>query len=65
MAAISTDAAIQSPLRVYTLGGMFLMAKVKYGDKDEAVRRIWDANAVFWNEQMGERNDFVDYLIWK
>jgi len=28
------------------------------------VRRAWDANAEFWDEQMGEGNDFFNLLIW-
>lgn len=28
------------------------------------VRRAWDANAEFWDEEMGEGNDFFHRLIW-
>jgi 2-polyprenyl-3-methyl-5-hydroxy-6-metoxy-1,4-benzoquinol methylase len=28
------------------------------------VRRAWDANAEFWDEQMGDGNDFFQLLIW-
>jgi 2-polyprenyl-3-methyl-5-hydroxy-6-metoxy-1,4-benzoquinol methylase len=27
-------------------------------------REAWDANATFWNEKMGEGNDFVNILQW-
>lgn len=27
-------------------------------------QRAWDANAQFWDERMGEGNDFVNVLIW-
>ncbi len=27
-------------------------------------RGVWDANAAFWNEKMGEGNDFVNMLQW-
>ncbi len=40
------------------------MPKVKPGEANEWARRIWDINAAFWNQQMGEGNDFVRYLIW-
>ena len=38
-------------------------------DKDrsranEEARRAWDHNAQFWDERMGEGNDFVELLIW-
>lgn len=31
---------------------------------NEETRRAWNANAAFWDERMGEGNDFVDVLIW-
>ena len=27
-------------------------------------RDVWDANAAFWDEKMGEGNDFVNLLQW-
>ena len=30
----------------------------------EETRAAWDANAAFWDERMGEGNDFVEILIW-
>lgn len=31
---------------------------------NEEARRAWDQNAQFWDERMGEGNDFVELLIW-
>jgi len=31
---------------------------------NEETRRAWDANAAFWDEKMGEGNDFVTLLQW-
>src|SRR5215471_17757184 len=31
---------------------------------NEAAKRAWDQNAQFWDERMGEGNDFVEVLIW-
>jgi 2-polyprenyl-3-methyl-5-hydroxy-6-metoxy-1,4-benzoquinol methylase len=31
---------------------------------NEETRAAWDANAAFWNEKMGEGNDFVNILQW-
>lgn len=28
------------------------------------VQRAWDANAVFWDERMGEGNEFLNRLVW-
>ncbi len=33
-------------------------------DANEETRRVWDTNAGFWDERMGEGNDFVEVLIW-
>ena len=33
-------------------------------DANEETHRAWDANAVFWDEKMGEGNDFVTLLQW-
>jgi len=30
----------------------------------EEAKRAWDQNAEFWDERMGEGNDFVETLIW-
>ena len=34
------------------------------GDHNPEVRRAWDVNAEFWDEEMGEGNDFFRLLIW-
>jgi 2-polyprenyl-3-methyl-5-hydroxy-6-metoxy-1,4-benzoquinol methylase len=44
--------------------GVPIMPKVKPEGANEKARRIWDTNAAFWNQRMGEGNDFVNYLIW-
>jgi 2-polyprenyl-3-methyl-5-hydroxy-6-metoxy-1,4-benzoquinol methylase len=31
---------------------------------NDAAKRAWDQNARFWDERMGEGNDFVEVLIW-
>ena len=31
---------------------------------NEETRRAWDENAAFWDERMGEGNDFVEVLTW-
>ncbi|MGD8474157.1 MAG: class I SAM-dependent methyltransferase [Anaerolineae bacterium] len=31
---------------------------------NEETRRAWDQNAAFWDERMGEGNDFVEVLTW-
>lgn len=31
---------------------------------NEETRQVWNENAGFWDEHMGEGNDFVDVLIW-
>ncbi len=31
---------------------------------NEETRQVWDHNAQFWDEHMGEGNDFVNVLIW-
>jgi 2-polyprenyl-3-methyl-5-hydroxy-6-metoxy-1,4-benzoquinol methylase len=33
-------------------------------DANEETHRAWDANAAFWDEKMGEGNDFVTLLQW-
>ena len=32
--------------------------------ENEETRAAWDANAAFWNEKIGEGNDFVNILQW-
>ena len=34
------------------------------GHANEETRQSWDANAAFWDEKMGEGNDFVNILQW-
>ena len=36
----------------------------KKTDESDGVRRVWDCNAGYWDEKMGEGNDFVNILIW-
>jgi 2-polyprenyl-3-methyl-5-hydroxy-6-metoxy-1,4-benzoquinol methylase len=31
---------------------------------NEETRQAWDENAAFWDERMGEGNDFVELLVW-
>lgn len=31
---------------------------------NEQAREVWEDNAAFWDERMGEGNDFVEVLIW-
>ena len=31
---------------------------------NDDARRAWDANAAFWDERMGDGNDFFELLIW-
>ena len=33
-------------------------------EANEETRQAWDANAAFWDEKMGEGNDFVNLLEW-
>jgi len=40
---------------------------IKKGDIQRAnaeTRQAWDTNAAFWDEKMGEGNDFVNILLW-
>jgi SAM-dependent methyltransferase len=32
--------------------------------ENERARRAWNTNAVFWDERMGEGNDFFNVLVW-
>jgi len=31
---------------------------------NERTRRAWEANAAFWDQRMGEGNDWMDMLVW-
>lgn len=33
-------------------------------EANRKTRQVWDANASFWDEHMGEGNDFVELLLW-
>jgi len=33
-------------------------------DANEETRQVWNANAAYWDEKMGEGNDFVNLLQW-
>ena len=35
---------------------------IKYAN--QKTRMIWDKNAAYWDEYMGEGNDFVEVLCW-
>ena len=41
-----------------------MMEKDEFLQANDETHRAWDANAVFWDEKMGEGNDFVDVLEW-
>jgi 2-polyprenyl-3-methyl-5-hydroxy-6-metoxy-1,4-benzoquinol methylase len=40
------------------------MAGVNLERANEETRGVWNTNAAFWDERMGEGNDFVNVLIW-
>jgi 2-polyprenyl-3-methyl-5-hydroxy-6-metoxy-1,4-benzoquinol methylase len=40
------------------------MKPASWQQKNEETRRAWDVNAAFWDQHMGEGNDFVEVLIW-
>lgn len=40
------------------------MSFLDHKDAHEAARLAWEANAAYWDERMGEGNDFVEVLIW-
>src|SRR5919201_6531370 len=40
------------------------MAEIDSSRANEEARQAWDHNAAFWDERMGEGNDFVEVLIW-
>ena len=33
-------------------------------NENTRAKHAWDANAAFWDERMGEGNDFFDILLW-
>jgi SAM-dependent methyltransferase len=41
-----------------------MMGKDEIQKANDETRQAWDANAAFWDERMGEGNDFVDVLEW-
>jgi 2-polyprenyl-3-methyl-5-hydroxy-6-metoxy-1,4-benzoquinol methylase len=40
------------------------MVNQDLGQANQAAREAWNQNAAFWDERMGEGNDFVELLIW-
>src|SRR5947207_15799152 len=40
------------------------MNRIDPSQANEEARKAWDQNAKFWDERMGEGNDFVELLIW-
>lgn len=40
------------------------MNTVDSTEANQQTHRAWNANAAFWDERMGEGNDFVNVLIW-
>jgi len=40
------------------------MTKEDLRRANQEVRQAWNRNAAFWDERMGEGNDFVEVLIW-
>jgi ubiquinone/menaquinone biosynthesis C-methylase UbiE len=40
------------------------MADMDNNTANEETRRAWEANAAFWDAQMGEGNDFANLLCW-
>ena len=33
-------------------------------NENTRAKQAWDTNAAFWDEQMGEGNDFFNLLLW-
>jgi hypothetical protein len=33
-------------------------------DENAQAKEAWDRNAAFWNDRMGEGNDFFNVLLW-
>jgi 2-polyprenyl-3-methyl-5-hydroxy-6-metoxy-1,4-benzoquinol methylase len=40
------------------------MGEVELRRANEETRQAWNENAAFWDERMGEGNDFVEVLVW-
>ena len=40
------------------------MEKMDLQQANQETRHAWEQNAAFWDERMGEGNDFVEVLIW-
>jgi len=40
------------------------MTKEDVQRANEETRTAWEGNAAYWDERMGEGNDFVNVLIW-
>ena len=40
------------------------MTSEEFQQANQEVREAWNRNAAFWDERMGEGNDFVEVLIW-
>jgi len=41
-----------------------MMKDNKLRRANKETRHVWDANAAYWDEYMGEGNDFVELLSW-
>jgi 2-polyprenyl-3-methyl-5-hydroxy-6-metoxy-1,4-benzoquinol methylase len=44
--------------------GELLMDESNFKKDNLETRQVWDANAAYWDEYMGEGNDFVEVLCW-
>ena len=40
------------------------MKKINIANANQETRQVWDDNAAYWDEYMGEGNDFVEVLCW-
>jgi len=40
------------------------MPKPSFQEHSDEVREVWNDNAAYWDEKMGEGNDFVEVLCW-
>ncbi len=63
-----TNGLVKSVIILYNKSGMEkLWIMTKPNDpvaSNEENRRAWDENAAFWDEKMGEGNDFANLLCW-
>jgi SAM-dependent methyltransferase len=41
-----------------------MSGNAEISNANEETRQAWDANADFWDDRMGEGNDFVNILLW-